>query len=70
MVNSGQAVAHIFYQTSLGRTYIIKKGVGNMTKQMAIYLLESKHVYLTHEGRRLLTELLKSDNNKAVTLDK
>lgn len=32
-----------------------------MTRELAIYLLESECVYLTSEGRKQLNELLASD---------
>jgi hypothetical protein len=41
-----------------------------MTKEMAIYLLESKHVFLTYEGRQLLLELTKENDKKTVGLNK
>lgn len=45
----------LYYQTSNRRKY---KEEFKMTKELAIYLLESKDVWLTYEGRKRLIELL------------
>jgi hypothetical protein len=35
-----------------------------MTKEMALYLLRSKDVYLTQTGRKLLQKMIAKDNKK------
>ncbi|WP_281172527.1 hypothetical protein [Ectobacillus panaciterrae] len=35
-----------------------------MTKETAVYLLRSKDVYLTSEGRKMLQKMLSKENKK------
>ena len=44
--------------STIKRQQDVKIGGVKMTKELAIYLLESKDVWLTYEGRKQIIELL------------
>ena len=47
--------------STIKRQQDVKIGGVKMTKELAIYLLESKDVWLTYEGRKQLIELLEGN---------
>jgi len=62
--NSVQAIFNKIYQ-DVNKT-LRQKGAYQMTKGTAIYLLQSKDVYLTPKGRKMLYKMLSKENKRKV----
>lgn len=59
-MNSGQTVVHIIYQGH-HEWCQTSKGVGNLTKELAMQLLVSTNVYLTEEGKKALEKVVSGE---------